>query len=294
VTQSFEGVSAGLRDLCSLAAEYGLSRGSDRVSELARTVERFAKANAAGLLQQAADSVGHVQTLWILTEGVELASLMPWLRSYPRELLQEKLEQVLEGPLDPRSESNHSNRARNIAFELSLGCRLIANGCEIVSLPLVDLAVRVFGQIVLFQCKRPLVARRLHANARDAYHQLSRDLDTAPRGAFGVVAINVSRAINPDSLVFLRETRGGADLIDRDLEHLRDEYSRTWRSMVDPRVIGIGLRAQSPAYYNKEAPPIASIQRGLIIPLHPAGSRENNVLLGVASKLSRGGWLRVG
>src|SRR5262245_54969536 len=58
-----------------------------------------------------------------LTDVAELADMLPFLQSVDPKSIRGKLLHVLQGPLMPEDESQNSNQARNILFELNLACK---------------------------------------------------------------------------------------------------------------------------------------------------------------------------
>lgn len=290
---TYSSLRDGVRGLLGLARKLGVAKGGDRLHLLFRFMDQVVEAQQQGRLQEFADANGHLYVLWVLSEAREFSEMMPWIRSYPEAFLASKLEQALKGPLTPLKETSASNRGRNVAFELNLGTRLIANGVRLEALSDVDVAADLDGHLVLLQCKRPFSDKKFRKNVMHAYRQLTRDTDSLqPR--WGVIVVSVNRVLNPASKPFMRDRKQGRDLIDVELLKLTRRHSRLWRTIINPRILGAILHVQTPAYYRADPLPITSLQKGHVIPFHDPGSLESILLLRLTSALSKDGWVKYG
>jgi hypothetical protein len=137
----------------------------------------------------------------VITEASEFATLRPslprWLKD-DRAVMLEKLKRVLGGPAVPTDETARSSDARNVLFELTLGAQIEASGQLVKHGEHPDVTVPLRRRDVLVQCKRVLSEKQLEKNMKDAVVQLKDDFDQARRSPVGLVAIDVSRIVNPE------------------------------------------------------------------------------------------------
>lgn len=290
---SFEETEAGLGELAKLAAGLGVAAASNRIDRLVRCMHDLVAAQKASQTQEFAANRGHRRLLWNLTEAHELSSLMPCLGQLPGDYVREKLRHVFSGPEDLSSESQRSNIARNITFELSIASRLAANGVPLVVRPLVDVAAVFDGHLVLFQCKRPYVASKFKACVKDAFRQLKRDIADCDAPCWGVIAVSAGRVVNPSHSILLKDRKAGPDLLAESLDRLVAEHRSLWGALNHPAILGAVVDAWAPAYFSREKQPIAALHRGTTAPLHAQGSVQTLLLMRVVSGLARGGWFKV-
>ena len=137
----------------------------------------------------------------VVIEASEFATLrapLPrWLDS-DRAAILEKLERALGGPAVPTDETARSSDPRNLLFELALAAQIEASGQPVKHGEHPDLTVPLRRRDVLVQCKRVLSDKQVEKNMKGAASQLEHDFDGARRAAVGIVAVDVSRIVNPE------------------------------------------------------------------------------------------------
>jgi len=137
----------------------------------------------------------------VITEASEFATLRPslprWLKDY-RAVMLEKLKRALGGPAAPTDETARSSDPRNILFELTLGALIEASGQLVKHGEHPDLTLPLRRRDVLAQCKRVLSEKQLEKSMKDAAGQLEDDFNQARGTAVGLIAIDVSRIVNPE------------------------------------------------------------------------------------------------
>ena len=192
--------------------------------------------------------IGSDEILWSLGEATELADIYCCLPTLPLKVMREKFGAVLNGPLDPQSETSASNLARNTVFELHLAGYLNKNGipAELCHNP--DIACVVGSRTLFVQCKRPFSRRKINYNMKLACKQLSRDLDLAsgPQ-ARGVVAISLSRAVNPGNMFM--EVNTEADLTAAMAAEIKPLAEASVEALIrGPRIVGAVFHVSTAAY----------------------------------------------
>jgi hypothetical protein len=128
-----------------------------------------------------------------LCEALEVGEMTEFLSQFPRKVLKPRLRLVIRGPVLPSDETNISNQARNIQFELSLGALLGRKGVSI-DFAEPDLRCKVDGLSFFIACKRILSPSKLNTRINDATDQLRRGLEPHPE-AGGIVAISLSSVL---------------------------------------------------------------------------------------------------
>ena len=136
----------------------------------------------------------------VIIEASEFATLrapLPRWLDDDRAVMLEKLERALGGPAIPTDETARSSDPRNILFELALGAQIEASGQPVTHGEHPDLTVPLRRRDVLVQCKRVLSEKQVEKNMKGAASQLEHDFDGSRRSAVGIVAVDVSRIVNP-------------------------------------------------------------------------------------------------
>src|SRR5258705_9364506 len=81
--------------------------------------------------QEAAGAAFHrdpVRSFAALTEGSELARILPFAKTVPVGTIERKLVDVLQGPALPTGEDKNTNLGRNVLFELNVASKLWSAG----------------------------------------------------------------------------------------------------------------------------------------------------------------------
>lgn len=229
----------------------GLRRGPDRLHRLIERVEQCEEARNSGqmeLLQQRSDVEDLV---WSLVEGTEFVRIYEGLRGYDPEAVKRLTKTALGGPLHPSCEklSSDSNKARNATFELRLGAGLRTQGVEVTLGSQADLIINLKDMRVFIECKRPFYTHTIRNNIEKARRQLQKRMnDDHHSCSVGIVAISVSKALNPGSNLFRVDQPNMLQNLSRDIISLHEQYSADYSRLVDLRLIGILYHLFTPAY----------------------------------------------
>ena len=152
-----------------------------------------------------------------ITESTEMGDLEPFLQTVDPSIVTAKLVHVLGGPVLPSDEGSNSNQPRNLLFELNLATKLWRAGFPPRLGEHPDLTIDVGEKRFLIQCKRPFSQGSARRCFRDAKAQLRRDLEGAPAGARGIIALSLSRLLNPGDqlLVYSSEDHARREIADQ-------------------------------------------------------------------------------
>lgn len=154
---------------------------------------------------KADDVAGHIRTKVLrrmpqyvvgLTESREVGESLPFLHTCRPEAIIGRIRRVLAGPIMPEDENPASNQSRNILFEFVLAATLWGAGVP-VALAEPDLRYTFSDRTVFIACKRMFSMEKLVRRINEATRQLDRRLRTEPEVSRGVVAISLSKVMNP-------------------------------------------------------------------------------------------------
>lgn len=139
-----------------------------------------------------------------LLEIRELVSIFKGLSGVDAPAAVAGLKHYLKGPVLPTREDpgNASNRPRNLGFELYLNALFAYAGLEPTYGNTADLTFSCSGRCFFVEAKRPLSAPAAETAVRVAKRQLIARLNSNGNGqAFGLVALDLSKVINPQNKV---------------------------------------------------------------------------------------------
>lgn len=193
-------------------------------------------------------SVESDQILWALVEAEGLSNIYCCMPMMSEATLREKFNAIFAGPTISNIETVASNHARNTLFELQLAGWLTRKGIPATIGQNPDVSCDVADRRVFIQCKRPFSAGSIAKNINRACKQLSVDLNSAADARNrGVVAISMSKAINPDNKTFRVRTESDLALaLSSEMRHLTDYYSQ--RLIKGPRIVGIVFQLTTAAF----------------------------------------------
>jgi len=218
-------------------------RGNDRIHQAFNTLRM---AEAAGRKARETGEYSKVQgeQLFPLIEALEAHDVFVAFEKESSEPLANALKRALTGPAQPVDEKNEANRdGRNIWFELALAAEWRMRGAT-VQLGEPDLQLFRDNKTFLVACKRPASENSVRANVRSAISQLNDHLRLASQDVFGVVAISLSRVLNPGTSYW----SGSLEQLGALLHHMMLQYRPYWRSAdPHPRICAILFHTATPS-----------------------------------------------
>lgn len=225
-------------------AGLGLRPQSTRFGAYFRTMETYAR--LGDRTQRGAFIQRHSRLL--LSSLIDFHDLVLLYQTFSGEqehIVVSRLREAVRGPHlypDERPETS-SNRARNTAFELRLIARLTSAGKEVDNSTLSDLLVPHLGRNVHIECKRPHSLVALPGLAADAASQLrTRYATVAKLRGRGVIALDVSRACNPNMQIYFSNAQTEIDqILDQQHEEVASVLSQSSASPDSPRTLGTYL-----------------------------------------------------
>ena len=255
----------------------GLNPEATRIGVHIDTIKTLEKAREQGDV----DQIDSEQTLWSMTEALELAEIYQELKDYEPKVLARKLKLLLKGPGTPSAEDSDSNLARNTAFELSLAAKVRKTGVFRGLLENPDVLCEVNASKVLVQCKRPLEEKGIARNIERAGEQLRRDLQAAENtDAVGIIAISLSRVLSPRLGLLEGTTR---DTVREVVRQKVDEIAHRYKSAIptDRNIIGTVYDVSIPVLTTDAERPdgrLGSVHIQCIYRHHTSSARDDQTL----------------
>lgn len=143
----------------------------------------------------------------------------------------------------PEAETATSRDGRNVMFELALGAEWALCGAEVEILE-PDLLLKTPDRGYLIACKRPEHEHSIRAAVRSAASQLRSALPPAPNNHFGIIAVCISRILNPGNAYF----SGSYEQLSGLVNMLMGRHRGDWRTTdFHPRNIAVLFYTHTPA-----------------------------------------------
>ncbi|HEY8515703.1 MAG TPA: hypothetical protein VIS07_09340 [Candidatus Binatia bacterium] len=198
---TFDRIAADVEKVLAICSDAGVRTAGTRIAVAAKRIREIWEHIATHRPDEDWPRVGGFRDVSLLIEGSEFATLLPcierWLAEQPEDV-SSKLNRVLSGPLLPTQETAETNKARNVLFELTLAAKLERFGRRTEHGEHPDVTLRLPQRDIFLECKRTFSPKKVDENMKDAEAQLASDLEEAPGTTFGVVAIDVTKVVNPE------------------------------------------------------------------------------------------------
>lgn len=175
-----------------------------------------------------------------LVEALEFRDILLAFRNEPRQIMEPKLSHVINGPGRPSEETKKTNQPRNIQFELALASEWRHAGLS-VKIGDPDITLQIQDVCLLVECKRPFADHSIRSNLLAAAKQIGKKLESqGDQAARGLIAISVSRVLNPGTRVFVAPTRSDTSRLADEVETLMQQHASVRASGIsNRRIIGI-------------------------------------------------------
>ncbi len=287
---TWEGIGAGLDEAFDFCRGLGLElqvERSRRFQEHRACLAELTAALRSGGLDAARDLFDRdrVRAFPAVTEGAELAGSLPFLRTVPRDIISRKLAVILRGSPRSTDEDPKTNRARDVLFELTMASTLRRAGLT-PELGEPDIRCWVDRRAVYVACKRPVSRLGARQAYTDALAQLAAVLRSAPVGARGIVALSITRFVNPGDRVFVHERDAiGKARLSADMTHAAQWLTRPTLWPAPPEgTIGLLWHVITPGF-DRSKNLLVAVQQLNVQPTSPPGSADERLLQAVFSKL---------
>jgi hypothetical protein len=257
----FEEILRRLDDALAFCHALGLGANAEqsRFSDYRRNIEQLIQVISPHLVEGPwesllSDAAERVKYETALMESLEFSDILRDIRAIDRTLLKRTMRGILnaKAPLLPSDEDSNSNEARNRLFELNLASKLVRAGLN-PSLGEPDLSCEVDGKRLFIACKRPYSRSKVIPRIYNAKDQILDALEAhssqdGSLGARGVVAISVSKVLNPGDRLFVysNEMQGRSRLQD-ELRQVADDTEKVWKKL-GKKIVGILFHIITPAH----------------------------------------------
>lgn len=227
-TIKFSEILETLKSVDGWLVNLGIKSNTDRIHCAIEIVEKADKGWKNRRENHEPTKIGNVDSFHFgLVEALEFSNIFRAFEKDDPKVIGPKLKRALSGPLPPADETTKNADGRNIMFELALAAQLRLGGAE-VSVGEPDIAVTLSGTRFLIECKRPFREDSVRANVRGAADQLKGHLN-ADSEAAGIVAISVSRILNPGTKLFVAATEAAKERLGDRIEQLMNETEKSWK-----------------------------------------------------------------
>jgi hypothetical protein len=228
-TTKFSEILGTLKSLDGWLVGLGIKPNTDRIHRAVEIVEKANKGWKELRESNEPTKIANVDDYYFgLVEALEFSDIFRAFEKNDPKVIGPKLERALSGPLRPADETTKTADGRNIMFELALAAQLRLSGAE-VSLGEPDIAVTLSGRRFLIECKRPFREDSVRANVRGAAGQLKGHLE-ADSEAAGIIAISVSRILNPGTKLFVVSSEEAKELLGDPVEELIRKTEKSWQA----------------------------------------------------------------
>jgi hypothetical protein len=237
-----------LDDLCARlkAADYQLeSTRLDAYRETFATNELLVRENRISELERKIPFPTFLNDFHESNELLEACAEFPDL-SVPG--LRDRLKRVLSGTGALKQETPETGAPRNFLFELVMASTLKRAGYHVHLDRIEDVYFEISGVPCFMECKRVHSQRKLGERIGLAAEQIRMRCDSSPDSrARGIVAVDISKLLNPGTHLFDAATRDALSLeAERLLESYRVLHRRTLEAVHERRVLGVYVYARLP------------------------------------------------
>gem|GEM_PF-1244958 len=231
---------------------------NDRLRGLIADIRTLEKARSENRLQALEIQPQVAGLVWSLVEGQEFAEIFRGITGYNPQVVKELMRRALKGPLRPEDETETSNHGRNTIFELLLGSRFLRAGANPTLGQQADLLIDHFSSHLYVECKRPQREQSIQGNISRALGQLRQRIasDPHPDSSAGLVAISISKAVNPESKWLVVDDEADIERnLTRVAERIHAQCARDYERKGDPRLIGVLYHILAPVRVRGDSGP---------------------------------------
>jgi hypothetical protein len=257
----FDEILSGLRDAVAFCDSVGLGNRARngrfgvytrRIQQLIKLLPRARTASLSPDESRNLKLEGDAYRV-ALGEGVEACDIFSYLMRERPAGFEPRMRIVLGGPELPSDEDPKSSSARNIQFEFLMMKALADVGYK-PRLAEPDLRVEVLGRDFHIACKRVLSPAKIPTRLDEAAHQLRRSLRDSPATARGIIAISLSRILNPGGAAALMgHFAEAADALEHWLNQVAKALRPQVQRLLDRDFIVLVQLHASADFYTKEA-----------------------------------------
>lgn len=249
-SESYESILESYTSALDWMRNIGVSLGSGRTSNYQSIVSYWAESYGTASIEEARSIFpSFVSSMLEIHDFVRVYKAFKDVPAAELGNIVAKLNKAVNGPINLEEETPASATARNFLFETLVAARLHSpdQGAFAALDATSDTGVLFDGSKIWVECKRVTSEGQIEKNARKA----SRQLEVVFKNKFGsghkgIVALDVSKILNPGDRIYVREN--DADLlqsVNRLMNDLIERYAPVWQKVYerrDRKVIGTIVR----------------------------------------------------
>ncbi len=220
--------------------QIGVKIGPGRTSHYERVIKHWAKAYRTASTEEGKKVFpGFVSAMFEIHDFVNVYEAFNNMDPSELDGIVAKLQKAVTGPINAYDETPESTTARNFLFEAVVAARLhrpTKGATAILDAPS-DTGVRFSGHKMWIECKRVTTENKIEANVKKASSQLENLLrKQLGSGHRGVVALDVSKILNPGDQIYISRNDGQLmRSVDELMRSLIDRYSPLWERVYERR-----------------------------------------------------------
>ena len=243
ILDCLEGLDAWLQNI-------GIKPKNDRIHQAIRIVSELNdKWKASKREGHALPPGDYGKERFALIEALEWGDILKAFDKEPAKKIKPKIERALGGPSsiedEYQKEDSSNTVGRNTQFELALAAEWRLRGLQ-VDIGEPDCTLNLEGATFFMECKRPFREHSIRANVRGAGSQLRNKLDGNLRAA-GIIAISVSRILNPGTRIFWTPTEEESHHLGDRAESMMHENEQCWRrAKLHDRIVAVLFHTSTP------------------------------------------------
>lgn len=273
ISTPFEDYASDLENALSWIQDLGIVYERTRIGEYKRAIDTLLELYKSDDQTNVQKEFSRIVTA--VFEASDLINIHKELAGLFDNELRSRIERYAKGPSNYTNEiiSASSNVARNIAFELLVMAKLVAANLEINFEIKTDIAAKFENRNIVFECKRPQSLGKLGANVKDAFRQLELKYQNPTHSRLrGIVAIDISKLINPDFMLYEADD---AKSLDAGLSHLVDKFisenKHNWQTGRNKKTIAVLLRLSLMGINKERGNMLTYCQQFGLTPLNHSG-----------------------
>lgn len=265
----------------------GIYHGQTRLGNYERAIRLFVNArDRSAILRDDLPAINNA-----IYEAYELIDIFEALAGKYDKAIEKHLRLFSAGPAYGSAErtNSSSNKARNVAFELAVMGLLVRAGLPLDFTTLADATAKFENKTLLFECKRPQSLQAVERRIKESLDQLKTRINGVQKVRHrGLVALDITKAMNPDAQVFVTETEQGINMsMDRQIDLFIARYEHCWARTGCSQSIGVLIRLRQMSIVEHEGhSKLFHCQQIAVHPFSKAGTLNHRTLYAFTKSLS--------
>lgn len=284
---SYDSVAVLLAEATNWLQRLGISHRPTRLGDYERALRLLTNAtDRSAILRDDLPAVNNA-----IYEAYELIEIFQALAGKYDDAIGKHLRLLAGGPAYYSAEKtdSSSNRARNVAFELAVMGLLVRAGLPLDFTSLADAAAKFENKTLLFECKRPQSLQTVERRIKDSLDQLKTRINGVQKVRHrGLVALDITKAMNPDSQVFVTQTEQGINVsMDQQIDRFLARYLHCWARPGYSQSIGVLIRLRQMSIVEYEGhSKLFHCQQIAVRPFDNAGALNHRMLDALTRRFS--------